>query len=734
MGMELWAGIECTVNRVGDAFFDQTVRNGHEHRVGDLDRFAALGITAIRYPVLWERTAPDGLSRASWDWADRRLHRLAELGIRPIVGLVHHGSGPRGTHLLDPDFPARLAEFAGAVARRYPWISAYTPVNEPLTTARFSGLYGHWYPHRRDDRSFLQALLIQCRAVILSMQAIRAVNAKAELIQTEDAGRTYSTAALAYQAELENHRRFLSYDLLIGAVGQDHPLGDYLARHGVSDEDLAWFSSSGTRPDVLGLNYYLTSDRLLDERVERYPSWSHGGNGRDTYADVSAVHAWRPGITGFETLLTSVWQRYGIPVAVTEAHLGCTREEQLRWLLEAWTSAKAAQSRGANVRAVTAWSLLGAYDWNRLVTVDAGWYEPGVFDVRSPLPRRTALADLMTSLSGRRNFDHPLLSEHGWWRRPTRFHFPPVGPEEATHEPSSKDASPVATRRPLVIVGANGTLGRAFVRLCSERGIPSLALSRQDLDIADTPAVNRLMDEVRPWAVINAAGYVRVDDAENERDRCLRENAVGAQQLAAACERRGVRFLTYSSDLVFNGAQAEPYLESHPVDPLNVYGRSKAEAERLVLQTMPSSLVVRTSAFFGPWDAANFIANILNELMEGRSVRAGAAVVSPTYVPDLVHASLDLIIDGEEGLWHVANQGAVSWAHLAKTTAAMAKLDDTLIQECDAGTLGWAAPRPGYSALSSERGVLLPSWEDSLGRYLHERRDDLARGRAACVS
>src|SRR4051794_38008468 len=105
MGMELWAGIECTVNRVGDAFFDQTVRNGHEHRVGDLDRFAALGITAIRYPVLWERTAPDGLSRASWDWADRRLHRLAELGIRPIVGLVHHGSGPRGTHLLDPDFP-----------------------------------------------------------------------------------------------------------------------------------------------------------------------------------------------------------------------------------------------------------------------------------------------------------------------------------------------------------------------------------------------------------------------------------------------------------------------------------------------------------------------------------------------------------------------------------------------------------------------------------------------------
>jgi dTDP-4-dehydrorhamnose reductase len=147
MALELWGGVECTVNRVGDRYFEQLTRNGHDARIDDLDRFASLGITAIRYPVLWERTAPNGLSRASWDWADRRLNRLHELGIQPIIGLVHHGSGPRDTSLIDPDFPARLAEFAGAVARRYPWVSAYTPVNEPLTTARFSGMYGHWYPH-----------------------------------------------------------------------------------------------------------------------------------------------------------------------------------------------------------------------------------------------------------------------------------------------------------------------------------------------------------------------------------------------------------------------------------------------------------------------------------------------------------------------------------------------------------------------------------------------------------
>src|ERR671917_2684783 len=165
--MELWAGVECTVNRVGDRYFDQLIRNGHDRRVDDLTRFAGLGIKAIRYPVLWERTAPDGLRSARWGWADERLERLRALGIRPIVGLLHHGSGPPSTSLVDRDLPERLAEYALAVAARYPWVSAYTPVNEPLTTARFSGLYGHWYPHGQDVTTFLQALLVQCRAVVL---------------------------------------------------------------------------------------------------------------------------------------------------------------------------------------------------------------------------------------------------------------------------------------------------------------------------------------------------------------------------------------------------------------------------------------------------------------------------------------------------------------------------------------------------------------------------------------
>ncbi len=91
--LEVWAGLECTVNRVGDRYFDQTERNGHATRISDLDLFAELGIRAIRYPVVWERTAPNGLETADWSWADERLERLRSLNICPIVGLVHHGSG-----------------------------------------------------------------------------------------------------------------------------------------------------------------------------------------------------------------------------------------------------------------------------------------------------------------------------------------------------------------------------------------------------------------------------------------------------------------------------------------------------------------------------------------------------------------------------------------------------------------------------------------------------------------
>ena len=112
----MWGGIECTINRVGDRYFDQIQQSGHARRIDDLDLIAALGIRTLRYPVLWEQISPNHPDVCDWSWPDERLSRLRELGVRPIVGLLHHGSGPRYTDLLDDAFAPGLAALAGRVA------------------------------------------------------------------------------------------------------------------------------------------------------------------------------------------------------------------------------------------------------------------------------------------------------------------------------------------------------------------------------------------------------------------------------------------------------------------------------------------------------------------------------------------------------------------------------------------------------------------------------------------
>jgi dTDP-4-dehydrorhamnose reductase len=721
---ELWGGVECTVNRVGDRFFDQLERSGHARRATDLDLFAALGLRALRYPVLWERTAPEGLASADWSWADARLARLRELGIRPIVGLLHHGSGPAHTSLVDPAFPEKLASYTRAVAGRYPWVEDYTPVNEPLTTARFSGLYGHWFPHDCSDRTFLRALVNQCRAVALSMRAVREVNPRARLVQTEDLGKTYSTRALRHQAAFENERRWLSFDLLAGRVTREHPLWSYVCRSGVSEEELEWFVENPCRPDVMGINHYITSERFLDERLSRYPERAHGGNGRHLYADVEAVRVLSEGVAGPRALLAEAWERYNLPLAVTEAHLGCTREEQLRWLVEVWDAAVSLRREGVDVRAVTAWSLLGAFDWDSLLTRERGRYEPGVFDLRGGGPRPTALARLLCELAAGRRPSHPVIDAPGWWRRLDRLLYLPARAERRKKETAARERWTMKgdeDSRPVLITGATGTLGRAFARLCRARAVPYRLLTRAETDIADARSVADALDRWRPWAVVNTAGYVRVDDAEREPDRCFRENADGAGLLAEACAAREIALLTFSSDLVFDGTKGEPYVETDGPSPLNVYGRSKAEAERRVLAAHPAALVVRSSAFFGPWDEYNFVTAALRSLSAGeRFAAASDSLVSPTYVPDLAGVCLDLLIDGERGLWHLANEGAVSWAELARLAARLHGLDETLIDARPARSFSLAAARPANSALASERGALLPPLADALARYVCE--------------
>jgi dTDP-4-dehydrorhamnose reductase len=732
--LELWGGHECTVNRVGAAFHDQTIRSGHQHRIEDLELFAGLGLKALRYPVLWERIAPERPDRFDWRWTDERLTRIRELGMKPIAGLLHHGSGPSYTSLVDHGFPDAFAGYARAVAERYPWVEDWTPVNEPLTTARFSALYGHWYPHLADEHMFWAALLNEVDGTRQAMRQIRAVNPAARLIQTEDLGRTYATRSVAHQADFDNTRRWMTWDLLCGMVTSEHPLFERLESFGLADR-LRAIADDPCPPDVIGVNHYLTSDRFLDHRTHNYPPERVGGNEFMAFADVEAIRVALPAPGGLEGVLEEAWARYRRPLAVTESHNGCTREEQVRWIREAWETAERLRERGVEVQAVTAWALLGTYDWNSLLTRHVGHYEPGAFDLRGGAPRPTAIARELARIGAGEGEIHPATQGPGWWRRDIRLEFQPVFRSVETPEPRGEWRTPTAPSRPLLIAGATGTLGKALARACEWRGIDYRLTSRAELDLSDDGGIARLLDKVEPWAVINAAGWVRVDDAEAAAAACMRANADGAIALARACRDRGVQMAGYSSDLVFDGKAGRPYVESDAPAPLNVYGASKAKAEADILSLGGRSLMIRTAAFFSPFDPYNFAAHVVRSLSAGREVTAAEdQVVSPTYVPDLVDATLDLLIDGETGIRHLANAGHASWAEFGRMVARHMGLDESLIRGVAGADLGLPAARPAFAALSTERGQVMPSLDNALARFAGIMRQAAFLGEAEALA
>jgi dTDP-4-dehydrorhamnose reductase len=178
--------------------------------------------------------------------------------------------------------------------------------------------------------------------------------------------------------------------------------------------------------------------------------------------------------------------------------------------------------------------------------------------------------------------------------------------------------------------------------------------------------------------------------------------------------------LTFSSELVFDGARSEPYVEHDRVAPVCMLGRAKAEAERRVLELMPDAFVVRTSALFAPDDAPSFASSVLRALEAGHSLRvAHQSAVSPTYIPHLVSACLDLLVDDAAGLWHLANRSAVSWAEFALLLAKRAGLPEELLEH-DAPRVAQQAAT-GYRALGSERAMLMPTLDDAIERFFHER-------------
>jgi dTDP-4-dehydrorhamnose reductase len=248
------------------------------------------------------------------------------------------------------------------------------------------------------------------------MRAIRAVNPEARLIATDDLGFCHATPPLQGEADYQNERRWMGWDLLCGMVKPGHALWERLVGYGLEDR-LRVIAEDPCPPAVIGVNHYLASERLLDHRVELHGDRSMADrelgelNGVQ-FVDVDAVRNLRTPMVGLPELLRQAWRRYGLPVAVTECHNGASREEQVRWFVEVWDSVVDLRREGVDVPAVTAWSLLGSHDWNRMVTRFIGHYEVGVYDVRSGTPRRPCWRPVLKDSS-------PAVGRRRWaWASP----------------------------------------------------------------------------------------------------------------------------------------------------------------------------------------------------------------------------------------------------------------------------------------------------------------------------
>ena len=702
--MQLWAGFECTRNRVGDVYFDQLGPDDRVARDQCLHALPDLGVNAFRYRIAWDDTD------TPWEQFETDLTFLSRNNIAPIAGLLHHGSGPIHTDLLSPDFAHGLSEHARKVAANFPWIEYWTPVNEPLTTARFSALYGYWYPHSRSEQNFWLALLNQIDATRLAMREIRRENPAAKLVQTEDLGKTCSTATMADQAAFDNQRRWMTWDLLTGRVVSGHPFYDRLCRAGFADR-LRAIADDPCPPDIIGVDHYLTSDRFLDHRITRYPAENRGGNAEQHYADIEAVRVLGVPYNGLVTALEEAWDRYNIPVALTECHNGCTREEQMRWLREAWDAAELLNATGKKIIAVTSWALMGARDWSSLATETRGHFETGAFDPRGGNARPTAVAQAMTALSHDRPLPVAALGQ-GWWSRDSRLQYAPVAIAKRIVRRPLADAQP-----PLLIAGATGTLGQALLHAAQARGLVAIATSRKSMTLDCETSVSAALERYAPWGVINATGWVRVDDAESAPDACTASNVAAALTLARACEERNIPHVHFSSDLVFDGQHVRPYHEDDRRAPLSVYGNSKAQAEDELL-ALSKAFVIRTAAFFSPHDIHNFAMNLITALRsDGRFAASADHHITPTFVPHLARFAIDMLIDGEAGLWHASNGEELSWHEFAQRLALACDLDPDKIDRACPDELGWVAERPPRSGLVSRHGQLLPSLDCAIAEF-----------------
>ena len=275
----------------------------------------------------------------------------------------------------------------------------------------------------------------------------------------------------------------------------------------------------------------------------------------------------------------------------------------------------------------------------------------------------------------------------------------------------------------LLVTGAAGMLGQDVVGAATRAGHDVVALTRRDLDVADGDAVRRAVLEAAPDAIVNCAAWTDVDGAEADEAAATAVNGTGAGNLAAAAAHAGALLVHVSTDYVFPGDAAEPYLESDAIGPRSAYGRSKLAGEQAVREGCPRHAVVRTAWLFGP-GGRNFVDTMRRLAAERDEVTVvDDQIGCPTYTGHLAQALVEIAQRGLTGTLHVAGGGRCSWHDLAEATFAATGATVTLRRGSSAD-LDRPAARPAFSVLATERDDTprLPDWREGLDAHLEASR------------
>lgn len=355
-GNFLWAaGIENTFVpqvRNGGRPLDEFELMGHyEHWREDLALGKELGLKAMRWGAPWYKIESEP-GKFDWRWTDQVIpYIVEELKINPIIDLMHYGC----PFWLDREFankkyPDLVARYAAAFVERYKHlVSWYTPLNEPIINSLMCGMRGFWPPYLKGDRGYIRVMLQLARGIIKTSRAIKSIQPEATLVHVEATGMTRTARKdLAILAREEQHRGYLCYDLVTGRIVDEHLLFSWLVRNGVSPDDLEALGRDRIELDVLGMNFY--------------PQWST----KLLYIDKRGKLAFQetePEGHGFKDMIRDYYERYRVPIMITETSAVGSDEIRERWLESSVSMIGDLRKSGVPVIGYTWFPLFTMIDW-----------------------------------------------------------------------------------------------------------------------------------------------------------------------------------------------------------------------------------------------------------------------------------------------------------------------------------------------------------------------------------